>query len=406
MRLRVWLRFAWLAAILYGVYFAFSREPPPTRAIANATAITMLASSEKQEWLNVAREEFQRSNPEVSIQLSFMGSGEGAEAILEGRVSPQVWSPSDALILDLVRLQWAEKHRGELFEVAGEDAPKAMLITPLVILAWAERAEVLARSYPAFREGASLSWSALHEVLTARRGWQDLGGRPEWGRFRFGHTDPLTSNSGLQTLYLMTLEYFRNPAQLAPKVLDQPEYLAWMRSFEAAVPELPRSTDQLMQDFLRYGPSRYDFVAAYENLAIVELSHAQRRFGELRIYYPPLTAWSDHPVVILRPETIAPEMLEAVRSWLRFLLSKRIQELGISYGFRPADPRMPIPPSGPGSSRAFGLQLHPASLPSAPTTSVIKRLSELWEKRALRTLEPRDAAVGADGGVKGPEEAR
>ena len=46
------------------------------------------------------------------------------------------------------------------------------------------------------------------------------------------------------------------------------------------------------------GPSQYDCVIIYENLAIEYLEAARDRWGELRVDYPVPNIWNEHPYYI------------------------------------------------------------------------------------------------------------
>lgn len=79
---------------------------------------------------------------------------------------------------------------------------RPVLTSPLVLVAWRERAAVLWGDSP----GGDL-WRQMHDALIDPQGWGSYG-RPEWGYIKFGHTNPLSSNSGFQTLVLMMYNYF------------------------------------------------------------------------------------------------------------------------------------------------------------------------------------------------------
>ena len=47
----------------------------------------------------------------------------------------------------------------------------------------------------------------IAQALQEKGGWDAIAQKPEWGLFKFGHTHPNQSNSGLITLVLMAYDY-------------------------------------------------------------------------------------------------------------------------------------------------------------------------------------------------------
>ena len=97
-----------------------------------------------------------------------------------------------------------------------------------------------------------------------------------------------------------------------------------------------------MTDMVRFGPSKYDIAVVYENLAVSRLENAQGRWGSLKIYYPAITLWSDHPIALLDAEWVTAAQKVAARRLIAFLRSRPQQQRALAFGFRPADPAVPI----------------------------------------------------------------
>ena len=56
------------------------------------------------------------------------------------------------------------------------------------------------------------------------KGRESIAKQPDWGRFKFGNTDPNLSNSGLLTLVLMAYEFFKKEHNLSHVDVAQPEF--------------------------------------------------------------------------------------------------------------------------------------------------------------------------------------
>ena len=82
--------------------------------------------------------------------------------------------------------------------------------------------------------------------------------------------------------------------------------------------------------------SKYDIAVVYESLAVAQLDNAQGRWGSLHIYYPPVTIWSDHPVVLLDAPWVTAEQKIAGARLIAFLRSTPVQATALRFGFRPA----------------------------------------------------------------------
>ena len=356
---------------------------PPSRPAApvEVTEITFLYSTEKKEWVEAAAAAFQQENPAVKVNLVGRGSLEAAQGILEGRERPTVWSPADSAVLRMLESDWAtERTREPLFAKDGEDAPQPLVITPLVFVVWEDRASVLLKA----NEGKAVSWRVIHEAVASNRGWPAIGGKEEWGFVKLGHTDPTRSNSGLQALLLATFEYYRKRTGLTVGDLLDPKYQEWIKELEKGVSKFEASSGTFMTDMVRFGPSRCDIAVVYENLAISQLTNAQERWGKLKVYYPPLTLWSDHPAAVLQAEWVTERQKEAARKWLVFLRSRPMQERALRFGFRPADPSVPIKTadaSNPFTKLAdHGILVEVPPVAEVPQGPVVRNLLAMWTR--------------------------
>jgi ABC-type Fe3+ transport system substrate-binding protein len=255
-----------------------------------------------------------------------------------------------------------------------------VLETPLVLVAWKERADVLWGDDP-----NSHLWLRLHDAVTAET-W-DSYGHPEWGYIKFGQTDPLRSNSGFQTLLLMTYNYFDKTSGLTSKDVLGPGYQEWYTEFGRAVAKFGDSTGTFMQEIVAYGPSLYDLVAVYESTAIEQAENAVGRYGELRIYYPPATHLSDHPFCVLQADWVTPQEARAAQEFVDFLTGREMQESALlQHGFRPVDGDIPLDQAGSPFQRYAVNGLH-MDLPPAvetPPGNVLNTLLDFWTRNVER----------------------
>jgi ABC-type Fe3+ transport system substrate-binding protein len=346
--------------------------------------VTVWYGTEKRAWLEDAAARYAQSEPRVGgrpvqIVLRGIGSREQAERVAAQRWGaeppPTVVSPASSMWVEVLSAEWARRNPGAAPVVAqGEDAPTPLALTPLVLVAWEERGQLI------WRGGEADFWRELSSAL-AKDNWRELGGREAWGPVKLGHTSPLTSNSGAQTLALLAYGYYGRAGGLTPADIASADFRAWLAGVEGAVPAFGDSTGALMTSMLQRGPSMYDVAAVYENLAIESFEPA-RAWGGLRVYYPPATIVSDHPYAILdAPWTTADER-DAARQFRAFLLSRAIQERARAHGFRPADPSVPLAGDDPASPfnryQANGLRADIRQQVELPAADVLAALLDVW----------------------------
>ena len=65
--------------------------------------MTMLYSTEKKDWIEASLPGFQSAHPEIEVVLKGMGSLDAAQAIVDGKENPTVFSPAASLVLNLLQ---------------------------------------------------------------------------------------------------------------------------------------------------------------------------------------------------------------------------------------------------------------------------------------------------------------
>lgn len=374
------------AAAAAGIFF-WTREHPPAQVAqapsgdskAAAVEISMVYSTEKKEWIEAAAAAFRRDHPEIALKLIGMGSLDAAQAILDERQKPTLWSPADSLALNLLAADWTTKHGAAAWASDGPDAPVPLVITPLVFAVWSDRAEALEKA-----GGGAISWKALHKAVSSPQGWPSVGGKPDWGFVKLGHTDPTRSNSGLQALVLMTFDFFGRSSGLEIADVLKPEYQQFVKEVEKGVTRFEASTGTFMNEMVLFGPSKYDVAVVYENLAISQLENAQGRWGDLKVYYPAITLWSDHPVALLQAPWVTDPQKEAARKLVEHLRSRPVQEQALAHGFRPADPAVPLK-SGDARNpftrlAQYGVRVDIPPVAQPPNGGVVRALMTMWSR--------------------------
>jgi hypothetical protein len=349
-------------------------------APATVTEISMLYGSEKKEWVEAAAASFAKEHPEIRVKFIMKGSLDAEQAVIDDKEKPTVFSPADSLILSLLVSDWYTKNKTNIVATSGDDIPQTLVITPLVFVAWEDRGNALLKA-----GGGAITWKSLRKAIASNQGWPAVGGKSEWGFVKLGHTDPTRSNSGLQALLLMSLEFYGKPTIDIGDIL-KPEYQAFVKDVEKGVTKFETSTGTFMTDMVRFGPSKYDLSVVYESLAISQLENAQGRWGNLKVYYPQTTLWSDHPIAILQGDWVTPAQKAAARTWIAHLRSRPVQESALTYGFRPADPSVPVrtaDAANPFTKNAqYGVKVDIPPVAKTPDGAVVRNLLTMWTRVA------------------------
>ena len=246
----------------------------------------------------------------------------------------------------------------------------------MVFVMWDERYQAFAKKYQ------EVGFRNVGLALAEPGGWKSIAEKPEWGLFKFGHAHPNQSNSGLMTLVLMACEFHnKNRGLTLNEIVDVP-FQQWMQTVERGVSGLSNSTGNMMKDMVLRGPSSFDCLFVYENVAIDYFKNAEGRWGQLRIVYPTKNMWNDNPYYVLNVPWSSPAQRQAAGLFLDFLLSEPVQTQALVHGFRPGNPAIPI--NGPDSPfttyQKYGLQVELSSICDPPSAEVIHNLLASWQR--------------------------
>ena len=343
--------------------------------------INIAYGTEKKKWLEGALADYVKTpaGQGVHINLIGMGSVEGADAVLDGprpsaapHLPIHVWSPASSAYRDVLEAEWRIKH-GASPILAAEN----LALTPMVFVMWKPRHEAFVKAFE------KVNFETLGRAMKEPEGWATIAGRPEWGLFKLGHTDPNKSNSGLQALVLMAYEFAGKQRGLTMQDITSSRFQDWLRSLERGITRhgssLSHSTGTLMEEMVMRGPSQYDCLMVYENLAIDYLQAAIERWGseaEFQVSYPSPNTWNEHPYYILDVPWSDDRQRKAAADFLRYLMSEPVQRRALEHGFRPGNPAVPInsPESPLVRNQRYGLRIDLPVMCEPPSAEVTMNL--------------------------------
>jgi Ca-activated chloride channel family protein len=120
----------------------------------------------------------------------------------------------------------------------------------------------------------------------------------------------------------------------------------------------------------------------YENLVVYQenkrLSGESQQLPVVAIYPKEGTFWSNHPYVILDASWVGDEQREAAEIFEDFLLDEPQQLSAIDFGFRPADPAIPLTTP---LDENHGVDIRqPQTVLEVPEAEVIRGIEALWHE--------------------------
>src|SRR5215210_1658362 len=289
----------------------FLNQSPPLE-------ISVLYSSELRTWLEPAAQAFNEEKnklnaQQVQVRLEAMDDGDAMRNIARGQSTPTAWIPASTIWVNLLNNQWRTSHQSDLLLRSGEYGTTPMVLTPMVFVMYAERADAFIKAK------STVDWQQIQQAVTAPNGWKDLGVTEDWGRVKYSQAKASTSNAGLLSVTLATYSYFNKTGGLTNSDLDIADYQKWIDGLASGlVSDPPVTAKQQMDQMLLYGESQYDVVSIYESLVAQQIKNAPGRFGEeLKVFYPSVNMWSDYPFSILMGDQSTAEQKDAALAFMQ-----------------------------------------------------------------------------------------
>jgi Ca-activated chloride channel family protein len=305
--------------------------------------VCIYSSDTKQDWLDAMVAAFNAlavktsSGKPITVYAEPVDSGSSQAEILEGTLRPIVWSPGDQSWVAGLNLDWAETHDGQALI---REACQATVYAPVGFAMWEPMAEAL--GWP----DEPISWDTLVALSADPEGWGRYG-HSEWGTFKFGHTDPNSSNSGLLLLTALAYSTFDRTSGLTPELVESQPFVDALRKVELNTYHYGRSSKFLLDLMARRGP---EYLHATNTSEAATLKINQERGDELRfplafIFPGEGTFWTEHPYCVIGGDWVSAEQAEAARMFEAYLHEPAQQQLAMEFNLRPLDTTLPLGPN-------------------------------------------------------------
>ena len=255
-------------------------------------------------------------------------------AILDGESMPVVWSPGDQSWATLINETWRQRVKHPLIS----EACPPTVYAPIGFAMWRPMAEAL--GWP----DTPIGWDTIVELAADPEGWSAYG-HPEWGQFRFGHSHPAYSNTGLLAMTSFVYGIAGADGPMTGAQVYQPAVEEAMRSLEQTTAKYGRGSTALFDLMVEQGPSYVHAIAASEETTLrFSLQNSEElRFPLAFIFPAEGTIWADHPYCILdNAKWVGVEQSEAAAIFRDYLLAPEQQALAVENRLRPTDGSIPL----------------------------------------------------------------
>ena len=314
--------------------------PATAVPVPGSILVDLASSSTKRDWLNQVVQQFNAEGKRtttgetIRVEVSHVRSGSSMNNILEGELKPVAWSPGDQSWATLINETWRQRENHPLVGQACQPTVYA----PIGFAMWRPMAEVL--GWP----DTPIGWDTIVELAADPDGWSTYG-HPEWGQFRFGHSHPAHSNTGMLSMTSFVYGIVGADGVLEGPEVYQPAVEEAMRSLEQNTAKYGRGSTPLFDLMVEQGPGYVHAIAASEETTLrYNINNRDElRFPLAFIFPSGGTIWADHPYCILdNADWVSVAQSEAAAIFRDYLLAPEQQALAVDNRLRPTDSSIPL----------------------------------------------------------------
>jgi Ca-activated chloride channel family protein len=299
----------------------------------------MWTNDTKAEWVKRVTELFNEaafeteSGRQIIVQVEQLSSGDVFPKIQSGEIQPTIWSPGETSWVNDANVVWQDLNGRPL--TSGPCTP--VVYTAIGISMWRPMAEAM--GWP----DTPIGWDDIVDLAADPAGWARYD-HPEWGQFKFGHTHPDSSNTGLLAITSAVYAALGQREGLTPELVKSEAVRDALQTLELHTFHYGRSSRSLAVRTALRGPG---YLSAGTNSEIGVLATNfyqgdQMRFPFVFIFPEDSVFWSNNPFCILDVEWVTDEQREAAMIYHDYLLGREAQEIAVEEWLRPADNSIPL----------------------------------------------------------------
>ena len=300
----------------------------------------------------------------IFVRALAASSGDVEAKIAAGRLHPHAWSPASSL--------WGRLLDHEVDRKYVPDENPSLASSPVVIAMW----EPLARALGWPRR--PIGFADILRLATTRSDWASYG-KPTFGKFKLGHTNPDFSTSGLS---FVAAQYYAAAGKREGLTVDDvqaPAIRGKVRAIERSIVHYGDTGAFFAEQLAAHGPG-YASAVAMEETTLLEFNHARASHAMklIAIYPREGTFVTDNPFIVLHAPWVSAQQRRAAETFGLWLRAQMTPEVVARFGYRPGDrARRPLSPI----TRANGVDpSQPERLLSLPEPRVLARIKTLWRE--------------------------
>ena len=328
---------------------------------SGCTAVDAAVSPEKVELLTRLASDFNESDAAregggcTFVRIQRKSSGTAATVLAGGWTDqevegpqPVIWSPAASSWGAVLNHRLGRSGQPAM---APADA-RPFMLTPLVIAMPKPMADAL--GYP----DTPVGYGDLIALSQDPNGWASKG-HPEWGKFKFGKTNPNFSTSALSATIAQYYAATGKQADLTLEDLNDPKVEAFSRAVESAVVHYGDITLTFLNNWFRNdarGTSlTYVSAVAVEEKSVIDYNRGNPdgitdpgeqprppKVPLVAVYPKEGTLFSDNPLYVLDAPWVSAEEREGARAFERFVQQPANQRRVLEFGFRPGNPDVAV----------------------------------------------------------------
>jgi Ca-activated chloride channel family protein len=291
-------------------------------------------------------------------------SGDVQTKIIHGQLQPAAWSPASSL--------W-----GRLLNQAADrkyvaDTNPSLAASPVVIAMWEPLARAL--GWPS----KAIGFADILRLATTDSHWSKYG-KPTFGTFKLGHTNPDFSTSGLS---FVAAQYYTAAGKregLTLADVQRPAIRKKVRAIEQSIVHYGDKGSFFADQLAAHGPG-YASAVAMEETTLIEFNQ-KRPPGSMKlvaIYPAEGTFMTDNPYLVLNAPWVTPQVRQAADAFGAWLQHKLTPSFVARYRYRSgaagAKPVAPVTPAN-GADPS-----QPRRLLTLPDPTVLARIKAAWHE--------------------------
>ncbi|HEX9260714.1 MAG TPA: extracellular solute-binding protein, partial [Acidimicrobiales bacterium] len=234
------------------------------------------------------------------------------------------------------------------------------------------------------------------------QGWAKYG-RPEWGAFKLGKTNPNFSTSGLNFTVAQYYAATGKKNGLSTEDLDRPDVEQFANGVEQAVVHYGDITMTFLNNWFRADARgtalTYASAVAIEEKSVIDYNAGnpdgvlspgevprKPRVPLVAVYPKEGTLFSDNPLIVLDAPWVTDEQKQAARKFEEFVQQPENQQKVLQFGFRPGNPSVPI--QAPIATANGVDPTQPSSVLDVPAPEVLTKILDKWaeQRKTARVL--------------------